>query len=607
MRRAISSVVWLGAHLAVLVLAMLPLLVAWPLPVGIERLDRGEAGAQDAMVRLPDDWRARGYRGDRAGYRFVFHLAQKPGQPWAVLIPSLRMRASLSVNDHPLVSDASDRSGEHARMWFRPLFYPVPASLLQSGENRLHIRLDAESGRGFLSAPLIGPHAVLAPLAGQYHLWRQTLLQTVVIAMAAVGLLMLVLWTQRRRDAIYGLYGLGMLAWAVHDLNFIVVDPPMPARYWDAFSFLALGGFILATTYFIHRYLGERRPRIEQAASWFVCLGAPLLFILPENVFRAYSDFVWHPVILSVGLYLYLRMFRAAWRQSSGTLHLLATTGSIMVLYGAHDLLIVLGRLPWGIGYLLPYSAAPSLAAFSSLLVLRFARNLDDMETLASHLDDRVKAATQEIETNHARLRDLEREHWLSRERTRLARDIHDGVGGQLVSLLARIKCGLHSPGESEAVLSQALHDLRLIVDAQDVAEGDLGTALATWRHRLERRLDGTGLRLVWNPADVDRLAGFGPSDILNMLRLLDEAATNAIRHAGATRLTVQYGTEAGVFRVSVRDDGHGGARATTQGHGMHNMRHRANALGAQIEIESGEGGTCVQVSLRIESRSVTR
>ncbi|MGB5346898.1 MAG: ATP-binding protein, partial [Woeseia sp.] len=320
---------------------------------------------------------------------------------------------------------------------------------------------------------------------------------------------------------------------------------------------------------------------------------------LPEAAFQTFTDYVWHPVVMSFGGYLYLLLYVEAWRRSNAALHLLAMSGSVMVLFGAHDVLVSSGAAPWGFGYLLPYSAASSLVVFSALLVNDFARDQIKLENITRDLDRRVQAAPREIERNHVALRAFEQERVLTVERERVARDIHDGVGGQLVALLSRIKSGRQTVAATETAVSHAMHDLRLVIESLDVADGDLVTALASWRHGLERRFVGSGLRIVWQPTDIPRLTNVGPSDILNVLRLLDESATNALRHAKASTITIRYGIDDGEFFISLSDDGIGGARVSADGNGLINMRQRATALNAQLNVESTEKGTTIRLQFR--------
>ena len=95
-------------------------------------------------------------------------------------------------------------------------------------------------------------------------------------------------------------------------------------------------------------------------------------------------------------------------------------------------------------------------------------------------------------------------------------------------------------------------------------------------------------------------------------MRLLDEALTNAVKHAGARRIAVSIETltdASGLAygRVTVEDDGKGfaltpdgGAAALGQkaARGLRNMRSRAARCGAELELNSGAGGTRVRLTL---------
>ena len=411
---------------------------------------------------------------------------------------------------------------------------------------------------------------------------------------------MLLLWAMRRHETIYLAYGLGMLAWAAHNLNFFVRQPPMPTPAWEALAYLTLGAFVLATMFFIHRILEVRRPRTERVFTAFVLLGVPLFMLLPQTAGIWFGDRIWNAIVMGMGLYLMLYVQREAWRQRSAELQLLAASGVLIVAFGVHDLLISRAVLPWGSGYMLHYAASAPLLAFTGLLIVRFARNLGAVERMNEELHRQVQVATQEIEASHTRLRALERTRWLSNERERIAQDMHDGVGGQLLALLARARSGKLSQTQTEAMLSGAMADLRLVIDSLDVAEGDLGTAMATFRHRLERRLEGSGVTLRWSPGELPVMPGFGPAEILHVLRLCDEAATNVVRHANASSLVIEFGLTAQQFRLCLRDNGSGGAQETTAGHGMRNMRKRAGQLGGTLDVESGADGTSLVLTLPV-------
>lgn len=80
--------------------------------------------------------------------------------------------------------------------------------------------------------------------------------------------------------------------------------------------------------------------------------------------------------------------------------------------------------------------------------------------------------------------------------------------------------------------------------------------------------------------------------------RVAQEAITNVVRHAGATRLELAAGRRGHAVELTVTDDGHGGVR--NQGFGITGMRERALAAGGRLEIDSDAGGTTVRLVLPV-------
>jgi signal transduction histidine kinase len=193
-------------------------------------------------------------------------------------------------------------------------------------------------------------------------------------------------------------------------------------------------------------------------------------------------------------------------------------------------------------------------------------------------------------------------------------RDLHDGLGGQLVSIVA-----LSERGEGGAPIGDAaraaLKDLRLVIDSMDDIGGDLMLALGSWRERATAQLRPHDIALDWRavtPQGLPVHPELRPWHVIQIVRLLDEALTNAVKHAGARRITVSIETvtDASGFddgRITIEDDGKGFALAPDgtaaasgkkAARGLRNMRSRAARCGVELELVSGAGGTRVRLSL---------
>jgi len=194
------------------------------------------------------------------------------------------------------------------------------------------------------------------------------------------------------------------------------------------------------------------------------------------------------------------------------------------------------------------------------------------------------------------------------RERTRLMRDLHDGLGGQLVSIVALSERGNASAPIGDAARA-ALKDLRLVIDSMDDIGGDLMLALGSWRERAMAQLRPHDIALDWHavtPQGLPVHPELRPWHVIQIVRLLDEALTNAVKHANARRVTVRIETLAGrdgLDRgcITVEDDGKGfdippedgsAAGAVKAARGLRNMRSRAARCGAELVLASCAQGT---------------
>jgi signal transduction histidine kinase len=250
-----------------------------------------------------------------------------------------------------------------------------------------------------------------------------------------------------------------------------------------------------------------------------------------------------------------------------------------------------------------PYIPGVALVTGAWVLLGRLVDAHRETVALNRDLERRVAEKHRELEANYARVARLERQQAVAEERERLMRDVHDGVGGQLVSTLALVEQG---DGAQDAVVESiraALEDLRLVIDSLDPSEDDLPSVLGSIRSRLEPRLARHGLRFAWHVTDLPAVEGFGPEMALQAMRIVQEAVTNVVKHAAARTVTVRTGTtdghgrRAGVF-VEVRDDGRGIAADAPRGRGLVNMARRAARLGGTVEVRSDGGGTAVRLWL---------
>ena len=209
------------------------------------------------------------------------------------------------------------------------------------------------------------------------------------------------------------------------------------------------------------------------------------------------------------------------------------------------------------------------------------------------------------LEESYRQLRAFEKQQAIAEERDRIMQDLHDGLGGHLVSALALVE---HNGQEIavEQTLRDALDDLRLVIDSLDPAGGDLLVLLGMVRMRIETRLSRQGLHFNWQVQDIPPIPGFGPERALQVLRIVQEAFTNILKHARAHTITVRTGESTnsdgqtnGVY-VEIGDDGQG-LRTPVRGRGLGNMQRRAQRIGGILDVTSDTQGTCVRLWLPLQ------
>lgn len=208
----------------------------------------------------------------------------------------------------------------------------------------------------------------------------------------------------------------------------------------------------------------------------------------------------------------------------------------------------------------------------------------------------------EQLHMHQQQLLKFERENALLLERQRLMHDMHDGLGSVLLSTLAAIE-QRHMPQEAVAeALRSCVEDLRLVIDSLEPMEHDLVTLLATIRYRLGQRLDAAGLALEWDIHDLPPLPWLESPESLHVLRLVQEALTNVLKHAQASRVRVATRNLGNKVEIHIEDDGCGfDPDAVTPGRGLRSQNRRAERLGGELQIDSApDRGTSLRLQLPV-------
>lgn len=584
---------------------------AMELRVGEFVLDeRGQPPGADAPWRaqpLPDAWRvnhpdvardvdARGW------YRFRFQVADGFDPLQAVYLPKLGLNAAVYLNGR-FVGDGGGFGEPFGRNWNRPLLFLVPPGLLRAGENTLHVRLLSHPyTQASLNPLFVGPEKALRPRFERAAFLRITLNQAASLLIASMGVLMLILWWQRRQDVAYGYFGVSALLWAAQSTNLYLTEAPLPTAAWEILingSFQVFSAFLVIS---LLRFSGAGgRPLVP--LLWFSVIASPISQALaPAEHYLAFTAF-WHVFTLLCALATLLFLLRAALRWHNRDAGLMALAMGMVVLLAGHDWLMHSQHFWLSRSfdffedvYLLHYSAPLVFLAVGLIMTSRFVHVLNEFEALNNDLEARVQAKHSQLQSTFDRMRDMERDQAAAEERERIYRDLHDDVGAKLLSLVYR-----SGTPEVADLARSALQDLRDVVSTTQPDNLALEAICADWRAECEQRLRDAGIALDWTQRGEFEGLHLTQPQALNLGRILREAVSNVIKHARAEKAQVRIDADAAGFSLEIRDDGIGcqGDGGRPPGRGVRNMVMRAGRIGAEFSRHRPKAGGC-EIRLRL-------
>jgi signal transduction histidine kinase len=244
--------------------------------------------------------------------------------------------------------------------------------------------------------------------------------------------------------------------------------------------------------------------------------------------------------------------------------------------------------------------------------MLRMRRAETALRQAQQELDGQVQERTAALSSANAALRRLSQQlvEVQESERRAVARELHDEIGQALTGL----KLSLRLAARNSQVFQERLREpLCIIEDLMDRVRrmslnlrpqllDDLGLLIALEWH-FKRYCRQTGLQVRFeNTGLMERLP---PQLETAIYRVIQEALTNAAKHADATEIKVRLSRENGGVTVQVQDNGRGFARGTKASSltgGVSGMRERAELLGGTFSLQTAAGeGTQIRMTLPVE------
>ena len=538
--------------------------------------------------------------GGRASYTLQWSYTESAGTK-ALLFERVGNQAVIRVNNVVVqelgrLGDPSIDVGKLSHMVI------VPPTVLRAGRNELVVEATMQPLRGGgLSPVLFGPAPSIESTQSWLRLRDQFAAAVYATGFLLMGGLAAGLWW-RQRDALYGCFSLAAFFGVLRHLDRVFQSVPVPWPLWGAILAIGYGCHLALIARFILLVLG-RNPVMLVRAIYGVGVA---VIVLAALSFWLLAPALWTrglELLELVGLACFGPVFYEAVYRRRRMAWILLGAGSLMLLAGVHDIVIVRRGLMGGSSLALtPHAMFFLVLILAGLVVERYSRSVADYRLLNEHLAERVAQRERQLGDVFESLRAQREEQAVLSERQRMMREIHDGIGSHLVGLLNMVSKPQADPRDLEEQVRLALDEMRMAVDSLQPIHSDLITVLATLRYRLQPRLQAAGIEVVWEVQTLPPISDLSPQSVWQVQRILLEAFTNVLKHAHATRVTVdtryREGTEPAVL-ISLTDNGTGlgtappnGARG---GHGMANMHARAAAIGASLSVHpAAGGGTCV-------------
>ena len=183
------------------------------------------------------------------------------------------------------------------------------------------------------------------------------------------------------------------------------------------------------------------------------------------------------------------------------------------------------------------------------------------------------------------------------RERTRLARELHDSMGHSLTALIMQMEIvkrtegGLSEAGkaameEAAQTARQTLTEVRSVVDALKADAGEksfqtmLQELIGAYQERTKIKVEMKGL---------ERLPNILSKEALDLYRIVQESLTNTARHSQARRVEIDWNFDDNRLSLTIRDNGKGAVNFVS-GNGLSGMQDRVDRLGGTIAFSGKDG-----------------
>jgi len=388
-----------------------------------------------------------------------------------------------------------------------------------------------------------------------------------------------------------------------------------PSTYPSTFVFVSFAIWIAVSIRWIIIFIEHSHPYLWLLSTILVVYGV-LLGLFPlfskGSSLKAHLYFVVQSVLIMGAMLLFydLDFFALLFMPLAGQVMFAfsrRTASGWVILFGIATVIghfIQFGRLE-GLSFSILYLAALFLVASFSNLMLR----ANEARIQSDRLLDELQGAHRQLQEYAGQAEELA----TAKERNRLARELHDSVAQTLYGLTLQAEAASRKLGSGQTdevreylreirdSAQQTLKETRLLIFELRPSIFEQEGLVAALRARLESVESRSGLKTQINLQEVGRLTNGIESGLYG---ISNEVLNNILKHAQASEVAVSLEKQPDKIVLQISDNGIGFDPASAEHHGglgLKGMRERAEQIGGDLRINSGENGTQVSVEVPYE------
>ena len=539
--------------------------------------------------------------------------------PLALYINAVEPHAAFSLAGQLI---HTTRLSDHRNSFiaFKPVLVQLPYPLLAQVQD-FEVRISGVSGQGMSLQPVwIGPAQALGPIFAKRNSVRASGTHLMVGLYVLVAFASFAFWlsdVNYKSPLWFGAFCAmaGGVAWT----GLASTEPILPLAVNMHVTIFLLTCAVAALSQFFFEKTQTRSVARDRLLAAYVLASAALAFVLYEDAIPLFRyAIVMDLSALVLGIYVMFVLLRAWWRLRDSLTTALAAGGVITFLLGVFTVVIAfIPSIERVENYAFLYAPLPLIFTMGWVIIRRYARTHLRTEALNRRLGKRVALRERQITEAYATLANMQQEKTVRTERDRFMRDMHDGLGSHLITSLRMAERGELTTQTMREVLSECLDEMHFAIESLKPSGNDLFVVLADYRYRIDPRMEMAGITMNWRVFPSDQVS-LTSTQVVQVLRILNEAIGNAIKHARCTQIAIEGAPYGAQYRLSVSDSGGVGfdtarfasANVTTAGigvvgavgaragNGIANMQRRAKQMGATLTLNSGKSGTRVVLDL---------